>query len=56
MARGERGVKVTFWVTPEERALIQAKMETVGMTNMSAYLRKLGIDGYVLRLDFPELP
>ncbi|MBQ3702502.1 MAG: plasmid mobilization relaxosome protein MobC [Oscillospiraceae bacterium] len=55
MVKRDRSVKVTFWVTPEERAQIQAKMDTIGVTNMSAYLRKLAIDGYALRLDFPEL-
>ena len=51
----DRSVNLNFWVTPEEQAMIQEKMKTVGVTNMSAYLRKLAIDGYALRLDFPEL-
>lgn len=55
MGKRDRGVNLNFWVTPEERKLIQAKMDTVGVTNMSAYLRKLAIDGYVLQLNFPEL-
>ena len=25
------------------------------MTNMGAYLRKMALDGYILRLDLPEL-
>lgn len=53
--RRERGVKVNFWVTPEELDLIKSKMEKAQVKNMSAYLRKLAIDGYIVRLDVPEL-
>ena len=30
-------------------------MREVGTTNMGAYLRKMALDGYILRLDLPEL-
>lgn len=30
-------------------------MREAGMTNMGAYLRKIALDGYILRLDLPEL-
>lgn len=51
----DRGVNINFWVKPEEHRLIQAKMEKAGVTNMSAYLRKMAIDGYVVQLNVPEL-
>ena len=41
----ERGQNIMFWVTKEERELIQRKMELAGVRNMSAYLRKMAIDG-----------
>ena len=44
-----------FRVTPEERALIDKRMEQAGTTNMAAYLRKMAIDGYVVKLELPEL-
>ena len=44
-----------FYVTPEERDQIEAKMAQIGTNNMSAYLRKIAIDGYVVQLDLPEL-
>ena len=53
--RRDRGQNIMFWVTPEERALIEAKMKKAGVKNMSAYLRKVAIDGYIIRLDVPEL-
>ena len=55
MANRDRGVNLNFWVTPEEKALIQSRMQQAGVKNMSAYLRKIAIDGYVVRLDVPEL-
>lgn len=55
MANRDRGVKLNFWVTPEEKTLIQSQMNQAGVKNMSAYLRKIAIDGYVVRLDVPEL-
>ena len=30
-------------------------MELAGIENMSAYIRKMVIDGYVVKLDMPEL-
>lgn len=30
-------------------------MGEAGTTNMGAYLRKMALDGYILRLDLPEL-
>lgn len=42
-------------MTEDERALLERKMREVGTTNMGAYLRKMALDGYILRLDLPEL-
>ena len=55
MARRKREIQLKFRVTPEERAQIEQKMEQYGTENMAAYLRKMAIDGYVVRLDLPEL-
>ena len=44
-----------FWVTDKERAIIQERMEAAGIENMSAYLRKMALDGYILVLELPEL-
>ena len=51
----KRNIQIIFWVSEEERKRIQAKMEQVGTENLSAYLRKIAIDGYILKLDLPEL-
>ena len=35
--------------------LIKQKMALAGVRNMSGYLRKMAIDGYVINLELPEL-
>ena len=50
-----RKVQLNFRVTEREKALIEEKMLALGTTNREAYLRKIAIDGYVARLDVPEL-
>ena len=55
MANRNRPIQVIFRCTPEERALIDKRMKQAGTINMAAYLRKMAIDGYVVRLDLPEL-
>ena len=42
-------------MTPGELQAIQKKMEQFGTTNISAFVRKMAIDGYVVKLELPEL-
>ena len=49
------GPLLNFRVSPEELALIEQKMAQLGTTNREAYLRKMALDGYVVRLELPEL-
>ena len=51
----KREVQLNFRVSPEELALIEQKMVQLGTTNREAYLRKMALDGYVVRLELPEL-
>ncbi len=46
---------MNFRVSPEELALIEQKMAQLGTVNREAYLRKMALDGYVVKLDLPEL-
>ena len=41
--------------SPEEMRLIQGKMGQLGTSNFSAFMRKMAIDGYVVKLELPEL-
>lgn len=55
MANRKKDVPVLFWVSKEEMELIKQKMLSFGTQNLSAYLRKMAIDGYIIKLDLPEL-
>lgn len=46
-----RDVSVCLWVSPEELEAIQGRMAEAGIRNMSAYLRKMALNGYVLNVD-----
>ena len=54
-ATRKRSIRMRFYVTPEERTIIEEKMALLGTANQSAYLRKMALDGYVVNLDLPEL-
>ena len=54
MARN-RNVQIIFWVSEAEKSMIEEKMTQAGMTNLSAYLRRIAIDGMIVRLELPEL-
>ena len=50
-----RDRNIMFWVNDKEFDLIRQKMKQAGTANMSAYLRKTAIDGYIVKLEIPEL-
>ena len=51
MAERTRPIRIEFCVTEQERRLIQNKMAQLGTKNMGAYLRKMAIDGYIIKVD-----
>ena len=51
----KREVQVNFRVSPQELEMIEQKMAQLGTSNREAYLRKMALDGYAVRLDLPEL-
>ena len=55
MKKRKRQIPILFWVSENEKEQIEQKMAQLGTGNMSAYLRKIAIDGYVVNLDLPEL-
>ena len=54
-SKRKREVQLNFRVSPEELALIEQTMAQLGTKNREAYLRKMALDGYVVRLELPEL-
>ena len=55
MAKRKRPIILRCPVTAEERNLIEQKMAQLQTKRIGAYLRKMAIDGYVVKLDLPEL-
>lgn len=51
----KREVQVNFRVSPQELEMIEQKMAQLGTSNREAYLRKMALDGYVVKLELPEL-
>ena len=50
-----RKVQLNFRVTEREKQLIEERMQEMGTTNREAYLRKIAIDGMLVKLEVPEL-
>ena len=51
----DRDIVKIIRMTPDELQAIQQKMQQFGTTNFSAFVRKMAIDGYVVKLELPEL-
>ena len=51
----DRNIVKIIRMTPDELQAIQQKMQQSGTTNFSAFVRKMAIDGYVIKLELPEL-
>ena len=51
----KRSVRVEFVITEQEAALIKERMAELGITNLSAYLRKMAVDGYIIHLDMSDI-
>ena len=54
MADRTRPIRIEFCVTEQEKKLIESKMAQLGTCNMGAYLRKMAIDGYIIKVDYTE--
>ena len=51
----KREVSIKLRLTESELAQIQCRMQEYGTSNMSAFIRKMAIDGYIVKLELPEL-
>jgi len=51
----KRNVQIIVRVTEEEKAFIQRKMALLKTENMSAYIRKIAIDGYIINVDHTDI-
>lgn len=51
----QRDQQLHFRVSKAELERIHTKMEELGILSVGAYLRKMALDGYAVKLDLPEL-
>ena len=54
-ANRKRKIRIEMHLTEDERDLFQQRMADAGIQNMQAYLRKMALTGYILRLDISEV-
>jgi hypothetical protein len=55
MTNRKRDIQLHFMVSQNEMVLIRKKMERMGTRNLGAYLRKMALDGYVVRLNLTDV-
>ncbi len=55
MDQGNRKRMYPLRLTEPERARITQKMKEAGIPTMSAYMRKMALNGYILKLEIPEI-
>lgn len=51
----KKSVRVEFVMSEQEAELIKGRMAELGITNLSAYLRKMAVDGYIIHLDMRDI-
>ena len=55
MANRKRNIQMKFYVTEEEKQLIEQKMQQLPTQRYGAYLRKMAIDGYIIYTDTADI-
>ncbi len=51
----EKNTEIHLRISEADKAKIRANMETAGVKNMSAYIMKMAIDGYIILLDLSDV-
>lgn len=51
----KRSVQIHFRLTPSEAERLRTKMKEAGIQSQGAYLRKMVLDGYCVRLDLEDV-
>ena len=51
----KREKQLLIRISDEDKERIQAKMEEAGILNMSAYVRKMALDGICVKLDLADV-
>ena len=55
MENRKRNIQMKFYVTEEEKRLIDEKMKQLPIKQYGAYFRKMAIDGYIIQVDTRDI-
>ena len=55
MKKRKRNIQVKLYVDEEELNLINERFKAANVSNRSAYLRKMAIDGFVVNIDTSDI-
>lgn len=53
--QNKKTVRVEFVMSEQDAELVKGLMAELGITNLSAYLRKMAVDGYIIHLDMGDI-
>ena len=53
--QNKKSVRVEFVMSEQDAELVKGRMAELGITNLSAYLRKMAVDGYIIHLDMSDI-
>ena len=51
----KKSVRVEVVMSEQDAELVKGRMAELGITNLSAYLRKMAVDGYIIHLDMSDI-
>jgi len=47
----KRNISIKLWISEAEQDIIYERMAELGTNNMSAFIRKMALNGYILNVD-----
>lgn len=53
--QNKKTVRVEFVMSEQDAELVKGRIAELGITNLSAYLRKMAVDGYIIHLDMGDI-
>lgn len=51
----KKSVRTEFVMSEQDAEVVRERMAELGITNLSAYLRKMAVDGYIIHLDMSDI-
>ena len=53
--QNKKTVRGEIVMSEQDAELVKGRMAELGITNLSAYLRKMAVDGYIIHLDMGDI-